>query len=137
MAFVRFLGIQWPQSLFELLTATIKNVQAFRQELIARDLAPKTINRRISSRSSFYKYLAAAEIRLPITAPNPAHVSTHRTHCVLPPPRCFWMQALTSPRRSTFWATDTSPQSRSMISAGAARQRARRTACVFRAGTTY
>ena len=75
MAFVQFLGIQWPQASFELLTATIRDVQAFRQELIARDLAPKTINRRISSLSSFYKYLAAAaaELRLPITVPNPAH----------------------------------------------------------------
>ena len=37
--------------------------------------APKTINRRISSISSFHKYLAAAaaEMRLPITVPNPAH----------------------------------------------------------------
>src|SRR5437868_11324783 len=33
------------------------------------------MNRRISSLSSFYKYLAAAaaELRLPITIPNPAH----------------------------------------------------------------
>jgi len=37
--------------------------------------APKTINRRVSSVSSFYKYLSgvAAEMRLPITVPNPAH----------------------------------------------------------------
>ncbi len=40
-----------------------------------RIAAPKTLNRRISSLSSFYKYLAAAaaEMRLPITVPNPAH----------------------------------------------------------------
>ena len=38
-------------------------------------MAPKTINRRVSSVSSFYKYLqgAASELRLPITVPNPAH----------------------------------------------------------------
>jgi integrase/recombinase XerD len=37
--------------------------------------ASKTISRRIASLSSFYKYLAAAaaELRLPITVPNPAH----------------------------------------------------------------
>ena len=37
--------------------------------------APKTINRRISSLSSFYKFQpgAAAELRLPVTVPNPAH----------------------------------------------------------------
>ena len=36
---------------------------------------PKTLNRRVSSLSSFYKYLAgcAAEFRLPIVVPNPAH----------------------------------------------------------------
>jgi site-specific recombinase XerD len=50
-------------------------VQAFRDRLKAAGAAPKTINRRISSLSSFYKYLAAsaAELRLPVTIPNPAH----------------------------------------------------------------
>jgi site-specific recombinase XerD len=75
MAFINFLEIQWPQASFELFTTSIKDVLAFREELLSRDLAPKTINRRISSLSSFYKYLAAAaaELRLPITVPNPAH----------------------------------------------------------------
>src|ERR1700744_4238802 len=43
--------------------------------LLATNAAPKTINRRVSSLSSFYKYLggAAAELRLPVTVPNPAH----------------------------------------------------------------
>ncbi|MBM3798180.1 MAG: hypothetical protein FJW31_30025 [Acidobacteria bacterium] len=38
-------------------------------------MAPKTLNRRVSSLSSFLKFLAgaAAELRLPITVPNPAH----------------------------------------------------------------
>src|SRR5262249_8966813 len=50
-------------------------VQAFRDELAKLGMAPKTLNRRISSLSSFYKFLAAtaAELRLPITVPNPAH----------------------------------------------------------------
>ena len=54
---------------------TVTDVLAFRDELVGRDAAPKTLNRRISSLSSFYKYLsaAAAELRLPITVPNPAH----------------------------------------------------------------
>src|SRR5439155_12838765 len=40
-----------------------------------KNAAPKTLNRRISSLSSFYKYLAAAaaELRLPIVVSNPAH----------------------------------------------------------------
>ena len=75
MSFVRFVGIEWPQHSIELLQVTIKDVQAYRDELLAKNVAPKTLNRRISSLSSFYKYLAAAaaELRLPITVPNPAH----------------------------------------------------------------
>jgi site-specific recombinase XerD len=75
MGFVKFVGIDWPRNSHELLQASIKDVQAFRDELRAQGAAPKTVNRRISSLSSFYKYLAAAaaELRLPITVPNPAH----------------------------------------------------------------
>ena len=75
MAFVKFVGIEWPDKATELLTVSIKDVLAFRDHLMEKDAAPKTINRRISSLSSFYKYLAAAaaEMRLPITVPNPAH----------------------------------------------------------------
>jgi site-specific recombinase XerD len=75
MAFVRFMGWTWPGDSTELLRASIKDVQAFRDHLLAAGAAPKTLNRRISSLSSFYKYLAgaAAELRLPITVPNPAH----------------------------------------------------------------
>jgi integrase/recombinase XerC len=75
MAFVRFLGLAWPRDSMELLAVSVQQVQAFRDRLRGRGAAAKTINRRISSLSSFYKYLsaAAAELRLPITAPNPAH----------------------------------------------------------------
>ncbi len=43
--------------------------------MVADGKAPKTVNRRIASLSSFYKYLqgVASEFRLPITVPNPAH----------------------------------------------------------------
>ncbi len=75
MAFIRFLNLAWPGEASALLSATIGDVLAFREQLVERGAAPKTINRRISSLSSFYKYLAAAaaEMRLPITVPNPAH----------------------------------------------------------------
>ncbi|MGH9761903.1 MAG: tyrosine-type recombinase/integrase [Blastocatellia bacterium] len=75
MSFVRFAGIAWPEESIRLLSVSIRDVLAFRDEMLAKDLAPKTINRRISSLSSFYRYLAAAaaELRLPITVPNPAH----------------------------------------------------------------
>lgn len=75
MSFVEFVGISWPEQSIEMLRVTIKDVQGFRDRMLERDLAPKTLNRRIVSLSSFYKYLAAAasELRLPITVPNPAH----------------------------------------------------------------
>lgn len=75
MAFVEFCGIAWPDGAAQLLRASILDVQAFKDHIVKHSGAPKTINRRISSLSSFYKFLsgAAAELRLPITVPNPAH----------------------------------------------------------------
>lgn len=51
------------------------DTRQYRDYMLETGKAPKTINRRISSVSSFYKYLGAvaAELRLPITIPNPAH----------------------------------------------------------------
>lgn len=74
MAFVRFMEIKWPDQSPTLFTVSVADVQAWR-DLLAETSAPKTINRRISSVSSFYKYLqgVAAEMRLPFTVPNPAH----------------------------------------------------------------
>jgi len=75
LSFVKFLQLAWPGEATSLLSVSIQDVQGFRDDLIGRNAAPKTLNRRISSVSSFYKYLgaAAAELRLPITVPNPAH----------------------------------------------------------------
>jgi integrase/recombinase XerC len=75
MAFVEFLQMKWPEEATHLLSVSVRDVLAFREQLVVQSAAPKTINRRISSLSSFYKYLAAAaaEMRLPITVPNPAH----------------------------------------------------------------
>lgn len=74
-AFIAFVRIDWPQESWRMYTITVRDVQAFRDGLMVKGVAPKTLNRRISSLSSFYKYLAAtaAELRLPITVPNPAH----------------------------------------------------------------
>lgn len=89
MAFVSFLGIRWPEydgrgalrqgsvdESFRLLQVTVPEVQAWRDFL--RDekrAAPKTTNRLVSSVAGFYKFMreAAAEARLPIIVPNPAH----------------------------------------------------------------
>ncbi|RCS54883.1 hypothetical protein DTL42_07160 [Bremerella cremea] len=72
---LKFLGIRWPEDSLQLLRLSVADVQAWRDQLIAEGKAPKTLNRRVSSVSSFFKYLqgAAAELRLPITVPNPAH----------------------------------------------------------------
>jgi hypothetical protein len=65
MAFV----VAWPEDSAKLLRVSILDVQAFKDHMGKHSGAPKTINRRISSISSFYKFLsgAAAELRLPIT----------------------------------------------------------------------
>jgi site-specific recombinase XerD len=75
MAFAQFMGWRWPNHATELLASSILDVQAWKNRMVEESAAPKTINRRISSLSSFYKFLAgaAAELRLPITVPNPAH----------------------------------------------------------------
>ena len=75
LSFVRHRGIVWPQEAHALLTISVANVQTYRDVLAAVGAAPKTINHRVSALSSFYKYLAlsAAELRLPILVPNPAH----------------------------------------------------------------
>src|ERR1039457_7354231 len=61
MAFVRFMEIDWPDQATELLRVSVKDVVAFRDHLQVRNAAPKTLNRRISSLSSFYKYLRSEE----------------------------------------------------------------------------
>src|SRR3954452_13002228 len=75
LSFVEFLELRWPEESPGLFTVTVADVLAFRDAMLAEDKAPKTINRRIASISSFYKYLqgCASEFRLPITVPNPAH----------------------------------------------------------------
>jgi integrase/recombinase XerC len=75
LSFVRYRGMLWPQQASALLTVSVAEVQEYRDALAVAGAAPKTINHRVSALSSFYKYLAlsAAELRLPILVPNPAH----------------------------------------------------------------
>jgi site-specific recombinase XerD len=76
MSFVKFMELAWPEEATRLLTVKIADVLAYVEYVkLERDMAPKSVNRHIASLSSFYKYLAgaAAELRLPITVPNPAH----------------------------------------------------------------
>jgi len=76
MTFVAFMGFGWPDDARELLRVSIADVLRYRTWLLAeKHAAPKTVARRVSSLSSFFKYLAgaAAELRLPVVVPNPAH----------------------------------------------------------------
>ena len=75
LSFAEFMGIRWPEGAEQLLRASVADVQYWRDAMREQSKAPKTLNRRISSLSSFYKYLAgaAAEFRLPSNVPNPAH----------------------------------------------------------------
>jgi site-specific recombinase XerC len=74
-ALISYLRLDWPKQSTEMLAVSVGDVMEWRDELEKAGMAPKTINRRISSVSSFYKYLqaVAAEMRLPIVVPNPAH----------------------------------------------------------------
>ena len=76
LTFVEFMGWVWPDEGWRFLTANIGDVSSWRELMIEQSRAPKTINRRLASVSSFYKFLAgcASEARLPVTVPNPAHV---------------------------------------------------------------
>ena len=56
MAFVQFMEWRWPEDSVEVLSASILDVQAFKSKMVEDSAAPKTINRRISSLSSFYKF---------------------------------------------------------------------------------
>lgn len=75
LSFIRYIGISWPGESARLLSVSVGEVQAFRDWLADSGAAPKTLNHRVSALSSFYRYLGlcAAELRLPIVVPNPAH----------------------------------------------------------------
>ncbi len=74
MAFVEWMGWQWPRDAVRFLSVSVSQVQQYRT-YCADHYAPKTVNRRLCSLSAWYKFLgaAAAEIRLPVQVPNPAH----------------------------------------------------------------
>src|ERR1700736_3709280 len=45
MSLVRFLNIAWPKEATRLLSVSIKDVQAFRDDQLSKSMAPKTLNR--------------------------------------------------------------------------------------------
>src|SRR5215467_5500452 len=72
--FIGHTRLRWPEDAAGLFAVTVGQVHAYRDWLLARGDAPKTINRRLSSLSGFFKFLreVAAEMRLPIQVANPA-----------------------------------------------------------------
>ena len=56
-SFIAFQTIAWPDDAIRLLQTSVADVHAWRDHLITLGAAPKTLNRRIASLSSFYKYL--------------------------------------------------------------------------------
>ena len=80
MAFVEFLGLRWPEDATRLFTVSVADVLAFRDVMLEDGKAPKTINRRIASLSSFYKYLQGVRLRVPAAdhgaepGPCPVHL---------------------------------------------------------------
>jgi site-specific recombinase XerD len=72
--FIDFAGIAWPAEATDLFGVTVAQVHHYRDWMMARGDAPKTVNRRISSLSGFFRFLreVAAELRLPIQVANPA-----------------------------------------------------------------
>jgi hypothetical protein len=66
LSFVQYRGIVWPQEASSLFLVSVAEVQEYRDVLAAARRSQKTINHRVSA-------LSAAELRLPIVVPNPAH----------------------------------------------------------------
>lgn len=89
LSFVEFLGLPWPEfdgngsmvpgskdESWKLLSASVADVRAWRDELLADGQAPATLNARLSALSGFYRFMresVATELNLPIQVPNPAH----------------------------------------------------------------
>jgi site-specific recombinase XerD len=75
LTFVEFMTFRWPEDAPKLLTVRVADVQDYRSILSSSGMAPKTILRRLSSLSGFYRFMReiAADYRLPIVVPNPAH----------------------------------------------------------------
>ncbi len=80
--FIEFLGIDWPDESWRLLSVSVERVRAWRDFLTGdpddpdSGQAPATVNARISALSNFYGFLretASSELKLPIQVPNPAH----------------------------------------------------------------
>lgn len=75
MTLIEFVGIKWPEESYRMFEISVSTVQTWFESMIDDEKAPKTINRRISSVSSFFRFMGAiaADLKLPINIGNPAH----------------------------------------------------------------
>ena len=76
LSFIEFLGLPWPErsELFlKTSVADVRNWHAYMDDEL--DMAPMTLNRRLSALSNFYSFLReiAAVEKLPVMIHNPAH----------------------------------------------------------------
>src|SRR2546428_260258 len=60
MTFVNFIGIRWPEEAWKIVTVSIKDVQAFRDQLIAEDKAPIRLHEKGDKRRTIGLHYAAA-----------------------------------------------------------------------------
>ena len=86
LSFIEFIEISWPEESTRLFTVSVADVLAFRDVMLEESKAPKTINRRIASLSSFYKYLQACALRVqaPDHGTEPGSCPVHRSWVVRP-----------------------------------------------------
>ena len=72
---MEFVGIRWPEEGWKLLRVGMPEAQAWQDLMIKEEVAPKTRNLRVCSLNNLFTFMreTAAELRLPITVPNPAH----------------------------------------------------------------
>lgn len=75
LQFAAWAQVRFPQGAEDLLRVSVHDVQRHRDELLAGGASHKTVNGRLSALSSFFEFLraVAAEYRLPVNLPNPAH----------------------------------------------------------------
>jgi hypothetical protein len=55
--FIGFINLRWPDEAVDLFAVTVAQVQDYRDWMLARGDAPKTVNRRVSSLAGFFRFL--------------------------------------------------------------------------------
>jgi len=77
-AFVRFVGIKWPEQCASLLATSLVDVQAFREAMVAEGAAPKMLDARDET-----KALSLVRARQLMNMPSGESVMDSRDHAIL------------------------------------------------------